>query len=165
MSQHRDAEANLNIFLHGRQGPFNHKWSVSRLLATRQYKEPGHQQPRYWSLYLVATPDKLTSNTILQFNVMWGKPMMPQNSHLGTNRMCCRVIQVGMTHQLVDVEELFHNIEMEILLFDKIFITGCTRSCHFDNFLCNQWWKFCQNDISSSVYGDILLIGQRYCEH
>ena len=30
--------------------------------------------------------------------------------------------------------------------FDEIFITGCTGSCHFDNFQCSQWWKFCQND-------------------
>ena len=27
--------------------------------------------------------------------------------------------------------------------FDEIFITGCTRSWHFDIF---QWWKFCQSD-------------------
>ena len=38
--------------------------------------------------------------------------------------------------------------------FDGIFITGCTGSCHFDNFQCSQWWKFCQNDnISVSVLG------------
>ena len=36
--------------------------------------------------------------------------------------------------------------------FDEIFITGCTGSCHFDNFQCSQWWKFHQNeDISVSV--------------
>ena len=36
--------------------------------------------------------------------------------------------------------------------FDKIFITGGTGSCHFDNFQCNQWWKDHQNDnISHSV--------------
>ena len=36
--------------------------------------------------------------------------------------------------------------------FDEIFITDCTGSCHFDNFQCSQWWKFCQNeDISVSV--------------
>ena len=29
--------------------------------------------------------------------------------------------------------------------FDEIFITGCTGSCHFDNFQCGQWWKFRQN--------------------
>ena len=34
---------------------------------------------------------------------------------------------------------------------DKIFITGCTESCHSDNFWCSLWWKFCQNDISISV--------------
>ena len=37
--------------------------------------------------------------------------------------------------------------------FDEILITGCTGSCHFDNFQCSQWWKFRQNeDISVSVY-------------
>ena len=37
--------------------------------------------------------------------------------------------------------------------FDEIFITGCTGSCHFDNFQCNQWWKFRQNeDNLVSVY-------------
>ena len=30
--------------------------------------------------------------------------------------------------------------------FDKILITGCTGSCHFDNFQCSQWWKFHQNE-------------------
>ena len=40
--------------------------------------------------------------------------------------------------------------------FDEILITGCTGSCHFDNFQCSQWWKFHQNeDISVSV---LLLI-------
>ena len=34
----------------------------------------------------------------------------------------------------------------------SIFITGCTGSCHFDNFQCSQWWKFHQNeDIAVSV--------------
>ena len=37
--------------------------------------------------------------------------------------------------------------------FDEIFVTGCTGSCHFDNFQCSQWWKFHQNeDISVSVH-------------
>ena len=36
--------------------------------------------------------------------------------------------------------------------FDEILITGCTGSCHFDNFQCSQWWKFHQNeDIFVSV--------------
>ena len=26
--------------------------------------------------------------------------------------------------------------------FDEIFVTSYTRSCHFDNFRCCQWWKF-----------------------
>ena len=33
--------------------------------------------------------------------------------------------------------------------FDDIFFTGCTESCHFDNFRCSQWRNFPQNnDIS-----------------
>ena len=36
--------------------------------------------------------------------------------------------------------------------FDKIFIIGCTGSCHFDNFQCSQWWKLHKNeDIPVSV--------------
>ena len=36
--------------------------------------------------------------------------------------------------------------------FDEILITGCTGSCHFDNFQCSQWLKFRQNeDIFVSV--------------
>ena len=45
--------------------------------------------------------------------------------------------------------------------FDEIFITGCTGSCHFDNFQCSQWWTFHQNeDFSVSVKNNttILLI-------
>ena len=30
--------------------------------------------------------------------------------------------------------------------FEGISITGCTGSCHFDNFQCSQWWKVHQND-------------------
>ena len=37
--------------------------------------------------------------------------------------------------------------------FDESFITGCTESCHFDNFRCSQWWRFHQNeDIFVSVF-------------
>ena len=32
--------------------------------------------------------------------------------------------------------------------FDEVFITGCTRGCHFHNFRCKQWLKFHQNDIT-----------------
>ena len=43
--------------------------------------------------------------------------------------------------------------------FDEIFITGCTESCHFDNFRCSQWWRFRQNeDISVSVHWAFLII-------
>ena len=41
--------------------------------------------------------------------------------------------------------------------FDEIFITGCTESCHFDNFQCSQWWRFRQNDISVSVSSPLLF--------
>ena len=37
--------------------------------------------------------------------------------------------------------------------FDEIFVTGCTGSCHFDNFQWGQWWTFHQNkDIVVPVY-------------
>ena len=35
--------------------------------------------------------------------------------------------------------------------FDEIFVTGCTESCHIDNFRCSQWRKFRQNDSFVSV--------------
>ena len=38
------------------------------------------------------------------------------------------------------------SLKQKCCYFDEIFITGCTGSCHFDNFRCSQWWKFCQND-------------------
>ena len=45
-----------------------------------------------------------------------------------------------------------HTLKRKCRHFDEIFITGCTGSCHFDNFQCSQWWKFHQNeDISVSV--------------
>ena len=34
---------------------------------------------------------------------------------------------------------------------DDWFITGSNGSCHFDDFQCSQWCKYCQNDISVSV--------------
>ena len=44
--------------------------------------------------------------------------------------------------------------------FDDIFVTSCTRSCHFDNFQWYQWWKFPQyDDISISV----LLLSNTVC--
>ena len=47
----------------------------------------------------------------------------------------------------------FHTLKRKCRHFDEILITGCTGSCHFDNFKCSQWWKFHQNeDISVSVY-------------
>ena len=35
-------------------------------------------------------------------------------------------------------------------IFDEIFVTGCNKICHFDDFLCNRRRK-CQNDISGSL--------------
>ena len=46
----------------------------------------------------------------------------------------------------------YWNLLRGICHFDDIFIIGCTKSCHSDNFWCSQWWKFHQNDdISISV--------------
>ena len=42
--------------------------------------------------------------------------------------------------------------------FDEIVITGCTGSCENDNFECNQWWNFHQNDDKS-----ILVNCPSYC--
>ena len=48
--------------------------------------------------------------------------------------------------------------------FDGILITGCTGSCHFDNFQCSQWWKFHQNeDISVSVFNRLTLLAWLEC--
>ena len=46
-----------------------------------------------------------------------------------------------------------HSLKRKCRHFDEILITGCTGSCHFDNFQCSQWWKFHQNeDIYVSVF-------------
>ena len=46
-----------------------------------------------------------------------------------------------------------HTLKQKCRHFDEIFITGCTGSCHFDNFQCSQWWTFHQNeDFSVSVH-------------
>ena len=39
-----------------------------------------------------------------------------------------------------------YSLKRKCCHFDEILITDCTESCHFDNFRCNQWWKFRQND-------------------
>ena len=48
----------------------------------------------------------------------------------------------------------------EMSSFDEILITGCTGSCHFDNFQCSQWLKFHQNQYIyvSVMYPPITLI-------
>ena len=58
---------------------------------------------------------------------------------------------------LVTLDEIplqrHHALKRKCRHFDEILITGCTGSCHFDNFQCSQWWKFHQNeDISVSVH-------------
>ena len=47
--------------------------------------------------------------------------------------------------------------------FDEIFITGCTGSCHFDNFQCSQWWKFHQNEDISISVYWNLIYQEIYC--
>ena len=50
--------------------------------------------------------------------------------------------------------------------FDEILITGCTGSCHFDNFQCSQWWKFHQNeDISVSVIRRSIIFTEHFLWH
>ena len=66
---------------------------------------------------------------------------------------CCIVIDDQNT-SLITITTL----KRKCRHFDEIFITGCTGSCHFDNFQCSQWWKFHQNeDISVSVNACIWL--------
>ena len=46
-----------------------------------------------------------------------------------------------------------HSLKRKCRHCDEILITGCTGSCHFDNFQYSQWWKFHQNeDILFSVF-------------
>ena len=55
---------------------------------------------------------------------------------------------------LPDIWKFIMILKCKCCHFDEIFITGCTGSCHFDNFRCSQWWKFHQNDnISVTVNG------------
>ena len=50
------------------------------------------------------------------------------------------------------------SLKWKYCLFDEIIITGCTGSCHFDNFQCSQQWKFHQNvDISISMLNTLKL--------
>ena len=50
------------------------------------------------------------------------------------------------------IQDLWLPLKRKCRHFDEILITGCTGSCHLDNFQCSQWWKFHQNeDISVSV--------------
>ena len=51
----------------------------------------------------------------------------------------------------------YHWNENVIFKIHKIFINGCTESCHFDNFHCRQWWKLNKND-NISVINSLGLI-------
>ena len=43
--------------------------------------------------------------------------------------------------------------------FQWNFFTGCTDNCQNNNFVCNQWWQFHQDDsISVSAYESLLPI-------
>ena len=44
--------SSLIILCHGRQGATYSTWPIPWLLMTWWHKEPGHQQPWYWSTYL-----------------------------------------------------------------------------------------------------------------
>ena len=59
-------------------------------------------------------------------------------------------IFIGKEHDLGEQWCVLH-WDRNVNHFDEIFITGCTGICHFDNFRCNQWRKFHQNDISVLV--------------
>ena len=48
-----------------------------------------------------------------------------------------------------NIQQDVNSVATKCRHFDEIFITGCTASCHFDNFQCSQWWKFHQNDNNS----------------
>ena len=49
------------------------------------------------------------------------------------------------------IENVIFDLIDEIYIWWK-FVTGCTRTCHFDNFWCCKPWKFNQNGISILVY-------------
>ena len=58
---------------------------------------------------------------------------------------------LGFQENVMDFNYLWH-WNGNVIIFDEIFMTGCTRSCQNDNFQCSQWWKFNQNgNISISV--------------
>ena len=75
--------------------------------------------------------------------------------HLKTMPVTCQVSQnTGEKRVIVNLSTL----KRKCRHFDEILITGCTGSCHFDNFQCSQWWKFHQNeDISVSVHAAPVL--------
>ena len=60
---------------------------------------------------------------------------------------CCSIAMQPLNEKLTWKIFLMHNsLKRKCYHFDKIFVTGCTESCHFDNFRCSQWWKFHQNE-------------------
>ena len=44
------------------------------------------------------------------------------------------------------------SLELRCRYFDEICVIGCNVYCHVDNFRYSQWWKFCQNGISATVF-------------
>ena len=88
----------------------------------------------------------------------------PDGPHVGPMNLAIRVgylkgcdmgcLLWGRTLMCVLPLELIPcTLKLYYCCFDEISITGCTGSCHFDNFQCSQWWKFHQNDdISVSMY-------------
>ena len=76
------------------------------------------------------------------------------DTHSMVGYVCQRHPRSWCVNQLHPINHYVHiTLKRKCRHFDEILITGCTGSCHFDNFQCSQWWKFHQNeDISVSVY-------------
>ena len=66
------------------------------------------------------------------------------NSVLCTSQLFCSPL---WQNSIVFQSHLYPtSLKQKCRHFDEIFITGCTGSCHFDNFQCSQWWTFHQNE-------------------
>ena len=49
--------------------------------------------------------------------------------------------------------------------FDAIFVTGCTESCHNDNFQCSQWRKFHQEKSTNRTSRNCSVHKSLYFSH
>ena len=70
-----------------------------------------------------------------------------------------RPLQPGISVFPTTTQGHLNETEM-CVIFDKIFITVCIKSCQNDNFQYSHWWKFHKNDISVSVlcpHAEVLL--------